>query len=152
MDIYSKLKELGLELPPHPGSAGLYKPVKQVGNLLFVSGQVPWLGEGQYIKGKLGAERTLEEGQEAARVCVKNALSVLHTYLGDLNKIKSVVKILAFIQSAPGFNEQPKVANGASKLLVEIYGEERGKGARSAIGCSELPLNVSVEVEFIFEV
>ena len=94
----------------------------------------------------------IEEGQEAARICTLNALSVLHEYLGDLNKIKSVVKILAFVASAPGFNSQPAVVDGASQLLKDIFGDDNGVGARSAISAIELPGNISVEIEFIFEI
>lgn len=104
------------------------------------------------VSGKLGSERTIEEGQEAARICTLNALSVLHEYLGDLNKIKSVVKILAFVASAPGFNSQPAVVDGASQLLKDIFGDDNGVGARSAISAIELPGNISVEIEFIFEI
>ena len=152
MDVYTKLKEIGLDLPSSGAVAGVYKPVKQAGSLLFLSGQLPIRTDGTIIQGKLGAELGIEDGQEAARRCALGALGVLHNYLGDLNKIKSVVKTLAFIQSAPGFNDQPQVANGASELLVELFGEERGKGARSAVGTNELPKNASVEIEFIVEV
>ena len=152
MDIYTKLKESGIELPPPPPLAGIYKPVKQVGNLLYVSGQGPTRDGVPLVRGKLGTERTIEEGQQAARLCVLNALSVIHKYLGDLNCIKSTVKLLVFVASAPGFNRQPEVADGASRLLVDIFGEERGIGARSAIGTNELPSNITVEIEFIFEV
>ena len=152
MDIYDKLQELGIELPPPPPLGGIYKPAKQVGNLLYISGQGPTRNGVSLVSGKLGSERTIEEGQLAARLCVLNALSVLHEYLGDLNSIKSTVKLLVFVESAPGFGQQPEVANGASQLLVDIFGEERGKGARSAIGINELPGDISVEIEFVFEV
>ena len=94
----------------------------------------------------------LKEGQEAAVICTLNGLSALDEYLGDLNKIKRVVKILAFVASAPGFHQQPKVADGASRFLMDVFGEERGVGARSAIGASELPGGIPVEIEYIFEV
>lgn len=152
MDIYAKLKEFGIELPPPPPLGGIYKPVKQIGSLLYISGQGPTRNGVPLVCGKLGSERTIEEGQQAARLCVLNALSILHEYLGDLNKIKSTVKLLVFVESAPGFSHQPEVANGASQLLVDIFGEEHGMGARSAIGTNELPGNISVEIEFIFEV
>ena len=152
MDVYSKLNEMGLKLPSLPSAAGVYKPVKQVGNLIFLSGQLPLQSEGKYIQGKLGLERTIEEGQEAARLCTLSALSVLDNYLGDLNKIKSVVKLLVFVQSAEDFSDQPQVANGASQLLVDLFGEDKGKGARSAVGCTQLPRNASVEIEYILEI
>ena len=151
MDIYVKLKELGLKLPPPPSRGGIYKPVKQVGNMLYVSGQVSKEND-VLVCGKVGAERTVEEGQQAARLCVMNALSHLENYLGDLNKIKSLVKTLGFVASAPNFNQQPKVIDGASALLRDLFGEEAGVGVRSAIGTNELPNNVTVEIEFLFEI
>ena len=152
MDIYARLKELGLELPELPPKGGIYKPVKQVSNMLYVSGQGATVKGVPAIVGHVGAEKTIEEGQDAARLCVMNCLSTLHDYLGDLNRIKSVVKILGFVASAPGFNMQPKVMDGASALLRDIFGEDNGIGARSAIGTNELPGGITVEVEFIFEV
>ena len=128
MDIYSKLKELNITLPDLPPKGGIYKPVRQVGNLLYVSGQGATVKGVPEIVGKVGAERTLEEGQQAARLCALNALATLEDYLGDLNKIKSVVKTLAFVASAPGFNSQPQVVDGASGLYREIWGED-GVGA-----------------------
>lgn len=151
MDVYARLKELNLVLPELPPMGGIYKPVRQMGNCLYVSGQGATRAGVPVITGKTGTERTIEEAQEAARICVLNGLSVLHDYLGDLNKIKGLVKTLAFVQSAAGFSQQPKVIDGASALLRDIFGEE-GVGARSAIGVSELPGNITVEIEFIFEV
>jgi len=152
MDIYKRLDELEIKLPPAPPLGGIYVPVKQVGNLLYVSGQGPTENGTPLVTGKVGHERTIEEGQYAARLCVLNALSNLQQFLGDLNKIKSVVKLLVFVASDEGFNRQPEVANGASQLLLDIFGQERGVGARSAIGTNELPIGITVEVEFIFEV
>lgn len=152
MDVYARLKELGLELPALPPKGGVYKPVKQVGNMLYVSGQGSTVGGVPTVTGKVGTERTLVEGQQAARICAMNALSTLHDYLGDLNKIKSLVKMLAFVASAPNFNMQPKVIDGASQLLADIFGMDNGIGARSAIGTNELPGNITVEIEFIFEI
>lgn len=152
MDVYTRLKELGLELPPLPPKGGVYKPVKQVGNMLYVSGQGATMSGVPTITGKVGAERSLEEGQQAARICAMNALSTLHDFLGDLNKIKSLVKTLGFVASAPNFNMQPKVIDGASLLLADVFGAENGVGARSAIGTNELPGNITVEIEFIFEI
>ena len=152
MDIYKKLEELEIELPKPPPLAGIFKPVKQVGNLLYVSGQGPTENGIPLLTGKVGRECSIEDGQYAARLCVLNALSNLQQYLGDLNKLKSVVKLLVFVASAEGFGKQPLVANGASKLLVEIFGEEQGMGVRSAIGTNELPDDIPVEIEFIFEI
>lgn len=150
MDVYERLKELGHTLPAPPPSAGIFKPVRQVGTMLYVSGQGPTREGKPVYAGKVGAERSLEDGQEAARLCTLNALSVLHEYLGDLNRIRSLVKILGFVASASGFNRQPKVIDGASQLLRDIWGED-GVGARSAISANELPGNITVEIEFIFE-
>ena len=152
MDIYKRLNELEINLPSIPPLAGIYKPVKKVGNLLYVSGQGPTENGVPLVVGKVGKERTVKEGQYAARLCVLNALSNLHEYLGDLNRIKSVVKLLVFVSSAEGFDRQPEVANGASQLLADIFGQEQGVGARSAIGTNELPGGITVEIEFIFEV
>ena len=151
MDVYARLKELNLTLPSPPPPGGIYKPVRQMGNCLYVSGQGSTRSGVPVITGKAGAERTVEEAQDAARICILNGLSVLHEYLGDLNKIKGLVKTLAFVQSAPGFNQQPKVIDSASALLRDIWGEA-GVGSRSAIGVNELPGNITVEIEFIFEV
>ena len=151
MDVYARLKELDLTIPPLPPTGGIYKPVQQAGNCLYVSGQVPSInGEPKFI-GKVGSDLTLEEAQEAAKVCALNALSHLHHFLGDLNKIKGLIKTLGFVQSAEGFTRQPEVINGASGLLQEIWGED-GVGARSAIGVNQLPMGVGVEIEFIFEI
>lgn len=150
-DVYKKMKELGLELPELPPAGGVYKPVKQVDNLLYVSGQGSTVKGKPAILGKVGAECSLSRGQEAARLCALNALSTLHHYLGDLNRIKSVVKMLGFIESAPDFCQQPEVLNGCSMLLRDLFGED-GVGARSAIGVSALPGNIACEVEFIFEI
>lgn len=151
MDVYSRLKELNLELPELPPKGGIYKPVKQVGSILYISGQGATRKGVPVITGKMGVDRTIEEGREAARMCTLNALSTLHDYLGDLNRIKSVVKILAFVASASGFNMQPQVVDGASGLLEDIWGDD-GVGARSAISTNELPGNITVEIEFIFEI
>jgi enamine deaminase RidA (YjgF/YER057c/UK114 family) len=151
MDVYARLKELNLALPDIPPRAGIYKPVRQAGNCLYVSGQTPTRAGTPVFTGKVGAERTVEEGQEAARICTLNALSNLHHFLGDLNKIKGLIKTLGFVRSADGFNQQPQVINGASALLQDIWGED-GLGARSAIGAYGLPGGVSVEIEFIFEI
>ncbi|MDR0584258.1 MAG: RidA family protein [Treponema sp.] len=151
MDVYARLKELNLILPELPPKGGIYKPVRQIGSCLYVSGQGATKTGIPAISGKAGAERSIEEAQEAARICVLNALAVLHDYLGDLNRIKGLVKTLAFVQSAPGFSQQPKVIDGASALLRDIWGED-GVGARSAIGVNELPGGITVEIEFIFEI
>ena len=151
MDVFAKLKELNITLPPPAPKAGIYKPVRRMGNCLYVSGQGSTKNGTPFITGKAGAERSVEEGQEAARLCTLNALAALNEFLGGLDSIKGVVKTLGFVQSAAGFNLQPKVIDGASMLLRDIWGED-GIGARSAIGVNELPGNITVEIEFIFEI
>jgi enamine deaminase RidA (YjgF/YER057c/UK114 family) len=151
MDVYEQIRKLGYELPPVPPLAGLYLPVKQVGSLLYVSGQGCTRGGKAVYAGKMGADQDLQGGQSAARLCILNALSVLHQYLSDLNRIKNVVKILGFVASAPGFGDQPMVMNGASQFLIEVFGE-KGRHARSAIGANELPGDITVEIELIVEV
>ncbi len=150
VNVYDRLQELGYQLPPPPASGGIYKPVCQAGTMLYVSGQGPTKDGKPAFTGKVGAERSIEEGQEAARLCTLNALSVLQAHLGDLNRIRGLVKTLGFVASAPGFNQQPKVIDGASQLLRDIWGED-GVGARSAISAFELPGDITVEIEFIFE-
>ena len=145
MDIYGKLKELGYSLPSLPPRGGIYKPVKQIGNLLYVSGQGATVKGVPAVVGHVGMERTLEEGQDAARMCALNCLAVLEDYLGDLNRLKSLVKTLGFVASAP-------VIDGASRFFMDVMGEDAGVGARSAIGVNELPGNIAVEIEFIFEI
>lgn len=151
MDIYEKLKELNIELPSAPPLGGVYVPVRRVGNLLFTAGQGCTKEGVPFIKGKAGADVTIEQAQEAARICTLNMLSILHSYTGNLNRIKGVVKILGFVASASGFNEQPRVLNAASQLFVDIFGEA-GRHARSAIGTNELPGDITVEIEGIFEI
>jgi len=150
MDIYQRLKELGIELPQSPKAMAMYVPVKVAGNLVYVSGQGP-LHEGKLIcTGKVGGDISVEQAQAAARLIAVNTLAALHEHIGDLNKIKSVVKVLGFVASADGFNEQPSVINGFSEVLVDVFGEN-GRHARSAVGTNELPMDISVEIESIFE-
>ena len=149
MCIYKKLDELKIELKYTPAQA-LYVPVKVVGNLVYVSGQIPVL-DGKFTSvGSVGKDVTLEEAQAAARQIAINTLSVLHEFIGDLNKIKGCVKVLGFVASAEGFNQQPTVINAFSQVLLDVFGED-GRHARSAVGTNELPMDVSVEVESIFE-
>jgi len=151
MDVYEKLRELNLTIPSAPPVGGVYVPVRRVGNLLFTSGQGCTREGVPVVLGKAGAEVTIEKAQEAARICTLNLLSILHSYTGDLNRIKGVVKILGFVASAPSFNDQPKVMNAASQMFVDIFGEA-GRHARSAIGTNELPGDITVEIEGIFEI
>jgi enamine deaminase RidA (YjgF/YER057c/UK114 family) len=151
MSYEARLDELGLTLPPAPRPVATYVPVVQTGNLLVVSGQVP-VENGRVVRpGKLGAEVGVEEGQELARLCVLNGLAQVRQALGSLDRVARVVRVAGYVASAPGFTQQPQVINGASDLLVAIFGEA-GRHARVAVGVAELPLGCAVEVEFMFEV
>ena len=150
MDVYENLKSLGISLPEGLAAAGLYKPVNQTGNLLFVSGQGS-VDNGTSITGRVGVNLSVEEGQRAARASGINTLAALQAYLGDLNKIKKCVKILGFVAGADDFTEQAKVINGCSQLFIDVFGEN-GRHARSAIGTNSLPLGLAVEVESIWEI
>lgn len=146
--IEERLGELGIELPPTPAPVASYVPVRVAGGLAFVAGQIP-LEAGEVLSaGRLGAEVTLEQGAEAARRCALQALSALRDALGSLDRVRHIVKVEVFVASAPGFVDQPKVANGASDALVEILGEA-GRHARAAVGVAELPLGASVEVAIV---
>jgi enamine deaminase RidA (YjgF/YER057c/UK114 family) len=147
----SRLIELGIVLPAPPAPAGLYAPCVQTGPLLYVSGQIP-IVDGQLVRrGKLGQNVSLDEGAQLARVCTLNALAIVRAHLGSLDRVVRVVRVGGFVASAQDFIEHPKVINGASQLLVDVFGEA-GRHARAAIGVAELPLGAPVEVEFLFEV
>jgi enamine deaminase RidA (YjgF/YER057c/UK114 family) len=147
----SRVQELGLKLPPVPKPGGVYKPVLIVNNLLFVSGQGPLKNDGTQIKGKLGKELTLEEGKLAARQVGLTMLSTIKAHFGELTRIKRLVKVLGMVNSMPEFDQHPAVINGFSELMAEVFGEENGIGARSAVGMI-LPGNIAVEIEAIFEI
>lgn len=158
--IEEKLNELGFQLPEAPKPLASYIPVTQVGNLIFTAGQIPLKNGVLAYKGKIGEYSTdglpgknsgIEEGIKAAEICTINCLSVIKSVIGDLNKIKRIVKLTVFVNSADGFTDQPKVANGASDLLVKVFGEN-GKHIRSAVGVNELPIDSAVEMEMIVEV
>ncbi|MGE3726882.1 MAG: RidA family protein [Candidatus Sericytochromatia bacterium] len=155
--IADRLNELGLTLPTAPKPVAAYIPAVHYGNLLFVSGQLP-LKDGQLLStgkvgnvGKVDEVVSVEDAYAAARQCTLNALSVAQDVLGDLDRIDRIIRVGGFVQSADGFSDQPKVINGASELLGEIFGE-KGRHARAAVGVNELPLNASVEVEFVIGV
>ena len=151
MNIYHVLESKGILLPSPPPKGGVYTPVKEFGdNFLYCSGCGPDLGNGNTIIGKLGDSLSIEDGQKAAYNCMLNLLANLHAKIGDLNKIKSFVKLLAFVNSTDSFTEQPLVVNGASNLLIDIFGEEMGCPARSAIGTNSLPGGIAFEIELIF--
>jgi enamine deaminase RidA (YjgF/YER057c/UK114 family) len=146
----SRLKELGLELPARR-SAGNYVGGVRAGDLVFVSGAGPTRPDGTLITGKVGEDVDFETAQEGARLCTLACLSALQETVGSLDNVQGIVKLLGFVNSAPGFTEQHVVMNGASDLLVSVFGE-RGKHARSSVGMAELPMNIAVEVELIAQV
>lgn len=152
MDVYSRLKDLGIVLEQPPSALGLYKPCVEYryGSMLYTSGAGCRKDGKPLYTGKLGDEVSLEQGKQCARQCVLNLLSNIQKEMGDLNRIKRIVKVLGFVASADDFYEQPQVMNGASGLLAEIFGEA-GVGARSAIGVNVLPGNIPVEAEMVVE-
>ena len=151
MNIEERLKELGLEIPAAAAPAAMYVPVKQTGNLLFISGQIPVKDGVMQYTGKAGKDKTLEEAQAAARLCAINIIAAVKGFTGNLDKVKSIVKITAFVASETGFDKQHLVANGASELLFDVFGEA-GRHTRSAVAVNQLPLDATVEVEAIVEV
>ena len=148
--VEKRIKALGLDLPPAPSAAGIYYPVVITGNHLYVSGQGPVQSDGELIKGKVGRDLTLEEGQRAARQVGLTMLSTIRAQIGDLDKIKRLIKTLGMVNCYPEFEQHPQTINGFSQLMVDVFGEELGKGARSAVGMS-LPANIAVEIEAVFE-
>ena len=150
MSVADRLREMGLELPP-PFSAGSYVSAVSAGDLVFVSGSGPQLPGGGFVTGKVGADIDVDQAKEAARLCALASLTALQSEIGDLERVTRIVKLLGFVNSAPGFEEQPKVIDGASGLLISLFGD-RGRHARSAIGVAELPFNIAVEVEMVVQV
>ncbi|HEX6330043.1 MAG TPA: RidA family protein [Actinomycetota bacterium] len=149
--IDERLLEIGIELPAPPAALASYVPVRMAGDLAFVSGQVP-IEAGELLSaGRLGAELSVEQGQQAARRCALQALAALRDELGSLDRVAEIVKLDVFVASAPGFTDQPKVANGASDLFVEVFGD-RGRHARAAVGVAELPLGASVELALVVRI
>ena len=152
MEIEKILAKHGLEMPQAPARGGVYEPAKAFGeNLYYLSGCGPNFGGVSYA-GKIGKEYDIEEGRQAARRCLLNLLAVFVRDVGELSRIKRFVKMIAFVACADDFYEQPKIADGASQLLVDIFGEERGRSSRSAVGTNALPLNFPVEIELLIEV
>lgn len=149
-EIEERIKALGLELPPAPPAGGIYHPVLVTGNQLYVSGQGPVQADGQLIKGKVGSDLSLEEGQLAARQVALTMLSTIKAQLGDLGRIKRLIKTLGMVNCLPDFEQHPLTINGFSQLMVDVLGDIYGRGARSAVGMT-LPGNIAVEVECIFE-
>lgn len=148
--IINRLHELNLQLPEVPAPLAAYVNCVRSGNLLHLSGGLPMTADGM-ITGKVPSDTSLEQAQEAARLCILNRLSVIKAEIGSLEKVKQVVALNGFVNSAPDFYDHPQVINGASKLLVEIFGD-KGKHSRTALGAAALPLNASVEINMIVEV
>lgn len=149
MSVEERLKELGLELPPAARPVANYVPAVRAGNLVFLSGHGP-VGKDRLIAGKLGAGLTVEEGYQAARLVALGLLGSLKSLLGDLDRVRRIVKVLGMVNCDPAFMEHPRVVDGASDLLVEVFGE-KGRHARSAVGMNALPFNIAVEIEMIVE-
>jgi enamine deaminase RidA (YjgF/YER057c/UK114 family) len=148
----ARLQELHLTLPPVPKPMAKYRAAVLVGNMLYLSGHGPLQQDGSLIKGRLGADLSVEQGYAAARQTALAILSTVKNTLGTLNKVKRLVKTFGLVQCTPEFNDQPKVINGFSELMAEIFGEEAGVGARSAVGANALPVGMAVEIECILEV
>jgi len=147
----AKLKELNITLPSPPQPVANYVNGVRAGNLIFLAGKGPKYADGTEMSGKLGADITIEQGYEGAKQTAINQLAVLKTMLGDLNKVKRIVKVLGLVNCDPSFTEQPKVINGFSDLMVAVFGD-KGKHARAAIGVASLPRGQSVEIELVVEV
>jgi len=152
MSAEARLTELNIELPPAPKPAGVYKPVVVVGGMAYVSGHGPLLNDGTLITGRVGADVDQQGGYNAARQTGLALLATLRSHLGSLDRIKRVVKVLGMVNATPEFTAHPAVINGCSELFAEVFGEDIGVAARSAVGMGSLPGNISVEIEAIFEV
>ena len=152
MSADAKLLSLGLTLPSAPVPVAVYKPLVIVGKLAYVSGHGPLKEDGTLITGRVGAELTLEQGADAARQTGLAILATLRRHFGTLDVVKRVIKLLGMVNSAPDFYDQPKVINGCSQLFADLWGQDAGIGARSAVGMGPLPGNIAVEIEAIFEI
>ena len=148
--IETRLRELGIALPSPPAPVASYVPYVVSGNLVFISGQVTVASDGLKYVGTVGKELSVDDGKAAARLCAINVIAQLKAACGDLDRVKRCVKLSVFVNAVPGFAQHPEVANGASDLVVDIFGEA-GKHARAAVGAGSLPRNVAVEVEAAFE-
>ncbi len=152
MSAEARLQELGIELPPAPKQLGVYQLMVRTGNLGYLSGHGPFLDDGSLMTGRLGDDVTLEEGQKVARQVGLNLLATLKNELGSLDRVSKLVKSLALVNCTDDFFDQPAVVNGFSDLFAEVFGEESGIGARSAMGTNSLPGNIPVEIEIIVEI
>ena len=150
MSIRQKIKELGLDLPVAAAPLAAYVPVVKTGKLVFTAGQLPMLNGAIAMTGKVGAEVTVDQAKELAQLCALNALAALNL-VADIDDVARIVRVVGYVNGAPGFVNQPAVINGASELLLALWGDVNGKHARSALGVAELPLNSPVEVELTFE-
>ena len=150
MSIREKIKELGLDLPVAAAPLAAYVPAVKTGKLVFTAGQLPMLNGAIAMTGKVGAEVTVEQAKELAQLCALNALAALNL-VADVDDVARIVRVVGYVNGAPGFVNQPAVINGASELLLALWGDINGKHARSALGVAELPLNQPVEVELTFE-
>ena len=152
MSIDARLTELNLELPPAPPRGGVYQPVVITGNLAYISGHGPYQADGSYMTGRLGDDLDVEGGQAAAKQTGLALLATMKEQLGSLDRVKRVVKMLGMVNATPDFGQHPAVINGCSELFRDIFGEEAGVGARSAVGMGSLPGKIAVEIEVIFEI
>lgn len=148
MDIYHRIKQLGLDIPVPPQPVASYKPAVRYQNLVYASGQTGVQNQKLIHEGKLGNDLTIEEGKESAKIAALNCLAAIQSVIVDLNKIEKIIRVTGYVASGQGFNNQPEVIEGASSLLIDIFGE-KGWHARSAIGVAELPYNAPVEIEII---
>ena len=152
MNALENIKKLNLSIPEAPAPVGAYVAFKKIGNLLYISGQLPISNEGKMIKGKIGKDLTLEDGQKASKYCALNIIAQVKKALnGDLDKVKNCVKITGFVNSTDNFTDQPKVINPASETLSAVF-ENNGKHTRAAVSTNSLPLGAAVEIDAIFEI
>lgn len=149
--VEEKLKSMGLDIPEAPKPVAAYVPAVKVDNYVYTSGQLPFANGELKYKGKVGKDVKEDDAYQAARLCALNCLSVIKGVIGDLDKIEQIIKVNGFVASAPDFEAQPKVVNGASELLGEVF-QEKGQHARVAVGVNELPMNATCEVELIVKV
>ena len=152
MSADAKIKELGIELPPAPAPMGVYKPIVFDGKLAYLSGHGPVLPDGSLMSGRVGDDLDLETGAQSARQVGLTILATLRAYLGSLDRVRRVIKVLGMVNCTADFPDHPKVINGCSELFAQIWGEENGIGARSAVGMGSLPGNIPTEIEAIFEI
>jgi enamine deaminase RidA (YjgF/YER057c/UK114 family) len=148
----TRVKELGITLPTPAKPVAKYKPTVLIGNVLYVSGHGPAKGDPALMAGKVGAKLTLEQGKECAKLVGINILATVKASLGSLDRVKRLVKTLGMVNAAPDFLEHPQVINGFSELMAQVFGDDAGVGARSAVGMGSLPGDIPVEIECIFEV